>query len=93
MTRRDIVAQQAATNKERETVVNRFVSWFSCGEFSVLVVFVLLALFQNQSQEVKIKKKLITSQLWMVCQHLTSKISQDILDSMEEIFVGPTTRH
>ena len=43
MTRRDIVAQQAATNKQRETVVNRFVSWFSRGEFSVLVVFVFLA--------------------------------------------------
>ena len=43
MTRRDIVAQQAATNKQRETVENRFVSWFSRGEFFVLVVFVFLA--------------------------------------------------
>ena len=47
---------------------------------------------EPRGQEVKIKNKLITSQLWTACQHLTSKINQNILDSMEEIFIGPTTR-
>ena len=56
MTRRDIVAQQAATNKQRETVENRFVSWFSRGEFSVLVVFVFLARTLNLSCPIHIQK-------------------------------------